>query len=69
MIAVVRPVAQVLLAVICLEAALGALSPLIGVQMLRLHAPTELIGIVGSAYFVGFLLGTQTCHAIIDRVL
>lgn len=68
MIDVVRPVAQVLLAVVCLEVALGALSPLIGVQMLHLGAPTELIGIVGSAYFVGFLLGTQTCHAVIDRV-
>lgn len=68
MIAVVRPVAQVLLAVICLEAALGALPPLIGVQMLRLRAPTELIGMVSSAYFIGFLLGTQTCHAVIDRV-
>jgi MFS family permease len=65
---VIRPVAQVLLAVVFLEAALGALSPLIGVQMLRLQAPTELIGIASSAYFVGFLIGTQTCHAIIDRV-
>jgi MFS family permease len=68
MLAVIRPVAQVLLAVVCLEAALGALSPLIGVQMLRLRAPTELIGIVTSAYFVGFLAGTQTCHVVIDRV-
>jgi MFS family permease len=26
------------------------------------------IGFIGSAYFVGFLLGTMTCHVVIDRV-
>ncbi len=65
---IIRPVAPVLLGVVFMEAALGALSPLIGLQLVRRAVPTELIGIVTSAYFVGFLLGTLTAARVIDRV-
>ena len=68
MFSVVRPVAPVLAGVVLLELALGALSPLIGLQLVRRHVATEVIGIVASAYFGGFLLGTLSCHRVIDRV-
>lgn len=66
--AAVRPVIQVLISVACIELALGALSPLVGVQLVSRGASPELIGFVTSAYFGGFLAGTLTCHRLIDRV-
>ena len=68
MLSVVRPVAPVLAGVVLLELAIGALSPLIGLQLVRRQVATEVIGIVASAYFGGFLLGTLSCHRVIDRV-
>lgn len=65
---VIRPVAPVLLGVVFMEAALGALSPLIGIQLVHRAVPTELIGVVTSAYFAGFLIGTLTSARVIDRV-
>ncbi len=64
----IQPVLQVLIAIVILEAALGLLSPLIGIQLAARRVPPSMIGIVSSAYFVGFLLGTLTCHRLIDRV-
>jgi MFS family permease len=61
-------VMQVLLAVILLDAALSILSPLIGLQLARRGVAPEIIGLISSAYYGGFLLGTLTCHKIIDRV-
>src|SRR5262245_44866915 len=68
MISVFRPILQVLLGVVLMELALGAVGPLIGVQLVQRHVATSLIGVVTSAYFVGFLLGSLTCHHVIDRV-
>jgi len=64
----VRPVTQVLAGVVCLETALGILSPTIALQLTHRAAPPEIIGFIGSAYFIGFLVGTMTCHRVIDRV-
>src|SRR5690349_5776146 len=64
----VGPIMPVLLGVACMEAALGALSPLVGIQLVRQSVPTELIGLITSAYFVGFLAGTLTAHHVTDRV-
>src|ERR1700690_3012229 len=64
----VRPVTQVLAAVVCLETALGILSPTIALQVTHPGTPPEIIGFIGSAYFIGFLFGTLTCHRVIDRV-
>ncbi len=63
-----RPILEVLIGVVCLETALGILSPTIALQLAHRHEPAELIGLIGSAYFGGFLLGTLTCHRVIDRV-
>ncbi|MEX0808034.1 MAG: MFS transporter [Dongiaceae bacterium] len=64
----VPAVIQVLLAVILLDAALAILSPLIGLQLARRGVAPEVIGLISSAYYGGFLVGTLTCHKIIDRV-
>jgi MFS family permease len=68
MLQAVRPVTQVLAGVVCLETALGILSPTIALQLAHRGAPPAIIGFIGSAYFIGFLLGTMTCHRVIDRV-
>ena len=65
---IVPTVLQVLLAVVLLDAALAILSPLIGLQLARRGVAPEVIGLISSAYYVGFLAGTLTCHKIIDRV-
>ncbi|GIK98996.1 MAG: MFS transporter [Alphaproteobacteria bacterium] len=68
MIPVIRPVVPVLIGVAFIELALGALSPLVGVQLAARRVSPELIGLVTSAYFVGFLAGTLTGYKVIDRV-
>ncbi len=64
----VQSVVPVLLGIGCIEAALGVLNPLIGIQLSKGGTTSGLIGFVASAYFVGFLVGTLTCHKLIDRV-
>jgi len=64
----VQSVVPVLLGIACIEAALGVLNPLIGIRLSADGVGSALIGIVASAYFLGFLLGTLTCHTLIDRV-
>lgn len=64
----VQSVVPVLLGIACIEGALGVLNPLIGIQLTEAGINSGLIGIVASAYFLGFLLGTLSCHRIIDRV-
>jgi len=68
MLTAVKPVLQVLLAVICMEAGLGILSPLVAVRLTEAGVSPTVIGLVSSAYFGGFLLGTLTCHHVLDRV-
>ncbi|TXH32915.1 MAG: MFS transporter [Rhodospirillaceae bacterium] len=64
----VQPTMPVLLGIGFIEAALGVLNPLIGIRLSENGIGSDLVGIVASAYFVGFLIGTLTCHRIIDRV-
>lgn len=64
----VQPVVPVLLGIILIEAALGISGTLIGVQLADRGVSAFLIGIVFSAYNVGFLLGTLTCERMINRV-
>jgi MFS family permease len=64
----VRPILEVLLGVVCLETALGILAPTITLQLAHRAEPAEVIGLIGSAYFGGFLVGTLTCQRVIDRV-
>jgi len=64
----VRPIVPVLIGVAFIELALGALSPLVGIVLADRKISTDLIGLVTSAYFLGFLAGTLTGYRIIDRV-
>src|SRR5262249_37049920 len=68
MINALRLVAQVLVGIALLEMALGAFQPLVTLQLEHRSIDTQLIGLIGSAYFAGFVVGTLTCFAIIDRV-
>jgi MFS family permease len=51
-----------------MEGGLGILSPLISLDLAQKNVSTGLIGLVTSGYFTGFLLGTLSCHWVIDRV-
>jgi len=64
----VQPVVPVLLGIVLIEAALGISGTLIGVQLADRGISAFLIGVVFSAYNVGFLLGTLTCERMINRV-
>ncbi len=64
----VQPVMPVLLGITLIEAALGISGTLIGVQLADRGVSAFLIGVVFSAYNVGFLLGTLTCERLINRV-
>ncbi|HEY7687445.1 MAG TPA: MFS transporter [Dongiaceae bacterium] len=68
MLTAIRLTAQVLLGVALFEVALGALWPLVGLQLEQQKVSTELTSIVGSAYYAGFVAGTMFCFPIIDRV-
>ena len=64
----VQPVIPVLLGIILIEAALGIVGAVMGIQMASRDVPSFLIGIVFSAYFAGFLAGSLTCERLINRV-
>jgi MFS family permease len=68
MLKAVQPVIPVLLGIILIEASLGIVGAVMGIQMAARDVPSFLIGIVFSAYFVGFLLGSLTCERLINRV-
>ena len=68
MVKTVQPILAVLAGVVCLEMALGILAPTITLQLVHRNVPPEFIGIIGSAYYAGFLFGTLTCQKVIDRV-
>ena len=67
MLQAVRLVAQVLLGVALIEIALGALWPLVSLQLEQQQVGTEITSIVGAAYYAGFVLGTLTCFPVIDH--
>jgi MFS family permease len=68
MLKAVQPVVPVLLGIILIEASLGIVGAVMGIQMASREVPSFLIGIVFSAYFVGFLAGSLTCERLINRV-
>jgi MFS family permease len=68
MLKAVQPVIPVLLGIILIEASLGIVGAVMGIQMASRDVPSFLIGIVFSAYFVGFLTGSLTCERLINRV-
>lgn len=68
MLARLQPIAPVLLGITFVQLALGAVAPLITLLLAQHGVPTPSIGLVTSAYYVGFLAGSLTCSAIVDRV-
>lgn len=62
------PIAPVLLALISAQGALGIMTPLIPILLLKLGASSPAIGAVASAYYVGFLGGALTADRIVMRV-
>ncbi len=68
MLKAVQPVIPVLLGIILIEASLGIVGAVMGIQMASRRVPSFLIGIVFSAYFAGFLAGSLTCERLINRV-
>ena len=62
------PIAPVLLGVVSAQIALGIMTPLIPVMLLRQATPTGVIGLVASSYFAGFLLGALSADRIVTRV-
>ena len=68
MLSRLEPVVPVLLGVTLAQLALGALTPLVSILLAQHDEPTPYIGLVASAYFVGFLAGSLTCDRIVDRV-
>ena len=68
MLARVQPIAPVLLGITFVQLALGALAPFISLLLAQRGVPTPTIGLVTSAYYIGFLAGSLSCAAIVDRV-
>jgi MFS family permease len=68
MLKAVQPVIPVLLGIILIEAALGIVGTVMGIQLAKRDVSSTLIGLVFSAYFVGFLTGSLTCERLINRV-
>ena len=62
------PLVPVLFGLICAQGALGVMTPLIPILLLRLGATTSAIGAVASAYYIGFLAGALTCDRVVMRV-
>ncbi len=62
------PLLPVLLGLVSAQGALGIMTPLIPLLLLRLGAGASAIGLVASAYYVGFLAGALTCDRVVMRV-
>jgi MFS family permease len=62
------PIAPVLLGVLIAEVALGMMTTLIPLDLAANGLKAGAIGMVGSGYFVGFLLGTLTCARLVRAV-
>ncbi len=62
------PIAPVLLGLICAQGALGIMTPLIPLLLLKVGASSPAIGAVASAYYIGFLLGALTADRVVMRV-
>ncbi len=62
------PIAPVLLGVALAQCALGLMTTLIPLLLLQAGVGTETIGLVASAYFVGFLAGALSASRIVTAV-
>jgi MFS family permease len=62
------PIAPVLLGLICAQGALGIMTPLIPLLLLKVGASSPAIGAVASAYYLGFLGGALSADRVVMRV-
>jgi MFS family permease len=62
------PILPVLLGLVCAQGALGLMTPLIPLLLLKVGASSPAIGLVASAYFVGFLGGALSADRVVMRV-
>lgn len=62
------PFTPILLSVACAQGALGIMTALIPLLLLRMGASAGAVGLVASAYFVGFLGGALSADRIVTRV-
>ncbi len=68
MLARLHSIAPVLLGITVAQLALGALAPLITVLLTERSVATPTIGLITSAYYLGFLAGSLSAARIVDRV-
>jgi MFS family permease len=64
----IAPILPVLLGLISAQGALGIMTPLIPLLLLKVGASSPAIGLVASAYYVGFLAGAVSADRIVMRV-
>ena len=68
MLASIRPVQSLLLAIFVMMAGSGFLSTLIGLRLERAGSGTMVIGLVATAYFVGLVIGALRAGKVVRRV-
>ena len=68
MLSVFRTISALLAAVVLFGLANGLFFTLLGIRMSADGVSTGMIGLVGSAYFAGMLVGTLFCERVIRRV-
>src|SRR3546814_9199564 len=68
MLASIRPVQSLLIAIFVMMAGSGLLSTLIGLRLERAGSGTMVIGLVATAYFGGLVLGALRAGGIVRRV-
>ena len=68
MLASLRPVQSLLIAIFVMMAGSGFLSTLIGLRLERAGNGTMVIGLVATAYFVGLVIGALHVGKIVRRV-
>jgi MFS family permease len=61
-------IAPVLLGVVAAQIALGIATPVIALLLVARGGNSLLVGAVASAYFIGFLIGTQTADRVVARL-
>ncbi|MFI4986620.1 MAG: MFS transporter [Alphaproteobacteria bacterium] len=68
MLALLASVAALLLGVAILNTGNGLFGTFLSLRMTLEAFPTEVTGLIMSAYYVGLIVGARTCHRIINRV-
>src|SRR5690606_3671197 len=64
----IAPVRTLLLAIFMLMAGSGFMATLIGVRLERAGSSALVVGAVGTAYFVGLVIGSVKAGAVVGRV-